>query len=77
MPLIPYRDLKKGVPAQPAPHQIKKKRHTKQKKSATPNKKKDALNVNSTHPIISKLLEYYFLKKSFTASLATIRSSNT
>ena len=69
MPLIPYRDLKKDVPAQPAPHQIKK--------SATPNKKKDALNVNSTHPIISKLLEYYFLKKSFTASLATIRSSNT
>ena len=44
-------------------------RHTKQKK--------DALNVNSTHPIISKLLEFYFLKKSFTASLATIRSSNT
>ncbi len=70
MLLVLYRDLKKGVPAQPAPHQIKKKR-------ATPNKKKDALNVNSTHPIISKLLEYYFLKKSFTASLATIRSSNT
>ncbi len=69
MLLVIYRDLKKGVPAQPAPHQIKKKRHTKQKK--------DALNVNSTHPIISKLLEYYFLKKSFTASLATIRSSNT
>ena len=62
MLLILYRDLKKGVPAQPAPHQIKKK---------------DALNINSTHPIISKLLEYYFLKKSFTASLATIRSSNT
>ena len=70
MLLVLYRDLKKGVPAQAAPHQIKKKRHTK-------HKKKDALNVNSTHPIISKLLEYYFLKKSFTASLATIRSSNT
>lgn len=69
MLLVIYRDFKKDVPAQPAPHQIKKKRHTKQKK--------DALNVNSTHPIISKLLEYYFLKKSFTASLATIRSSNT
>ncbi len=69
MLLVLYRDLKKDVPAQPAPHQIRK--------SATPNKKKDALNVNSTHPIISKLLEYYFLKKSFTASLATIRSSNT
>ena len=69
MLLVLYRDLKKGVPAQPAPQQIKK--------SATPNKKKDALNINSTHPIISKLLEYYFLKKSFTASLATIRSSNT
>ena len=70
MLLVLYRDLKKGVPAQPAPHQIKKK---------TPHqtKKKDALNANSTHPIISKLLEYYFLKKSFTASLATIRSSNT
>lgn len=47
MLLVLYRDFKKGVPAQPAPHQIKKKRHTKQKK--------DALNVNSTHPIISKL----------------------
>ena len=46
MLLVLYRDFKKGVPAQPAPHQIKK-RHTKQKK--------DALNVNSTHPIISKL----------------------
>ena len=69
MLLVLYRDLKKGVPAQPAPHQIKKAPHQ--------TKKKDALNVNSTHPIISKLLEYYFLKKSFTASLATIRSSNT
>ena len=67
MLLVLYRDLKKDVPAQPAPHQIRK--------SATPNKKKDALNVNSTHPIISKLLEYYFLKKSFTASLGTICSS--
>ena len=61
MLLVLYRDLKKDVPAQPAP----------------PQTKKDALNVNSTHPIISKLLEFYFLKKSFTASLATIRSSNT
>ncbi len=32
MLLVLYRDLKKGAPAQPAPHQIKK--------SATPNKKK-------------------------------------
>ena len=40
-------------------------------------RKKDALNQRSMHPIIFKLSEYYFLKKSFTASLATIRSSNT
>ena len=38
MLLVIYRDLKKGVPAQPAPHQIKKKRHTKQKKGCVERK---------------------------------------
>lgn len=69
MLLVLYRDLKKRTSSGSATPNKKKAPHQ--------TKKKDALNINSTHPIISKLLEFYFLKKSFTASLATIRSSNT
>ena len=38
---------------------------------------KNALNFRSTHFLYLYFLKNYFLKKSFTASLATIRSSNT
>ena len=59
------------------PKQTTCKQPQKKRKQPSIYEKKDALNQRSMHPIIFKLSEYYFLKKSFTASLATIRSSNT